>query len=379
MKATNKQLALTQQQFQDFYQQNLREIYTQLEPVRRKKIHSAIIRAIIVGAIVLFVWWLCYIGFISAKAYKSESFIKFFGAFLFVGAYLIYEPFESYRTTTKRRVMKIILSFWGNFTYFHEKDIIGEPVVKKAELFARFNNTHTDDAFSGHYKDVSLDVSEHNLRIHGNKGDTHIFKGVFIMLDFPKKFKGKTVVINKGRLWNSMLDNPLLMIPLVMMLLAVAAPFYFLRTDYRSSGFSFSDLLPMFIPMFIAVAGVLLIYWLWNRKNPRRATQKVALEGLSFMRRWKILTDNQVEARYILTPVFMEQMLEIKHLFHGKAIDFSFFDNKLLIAVHTRKNLFETTSLFVPALSYHKVREVISQLHSIFSVIDVVINTKKNN
>ena len=74
----------------------------------------------------------------------------------------------------------------------------------------------------------------------------------------------------------------------------------------------------------------------------------------------------------------MEKMLAIKRLFHGKSIDFSFFDNKLLIAVHTRKNLFETTSLFVPALSYHKVREVISQLNSIFSVIDV-INENKNN
>ena len=129
--------------------------------------------------------------------------------------------------------------------------------------------------------------------------------------------------------------------------------------------------------MFIAAIILGVTYWVWRRKNPRRATQKVALEGLSFMRRWKILTDNQVEARYILTPVFMEKMLEIKHLFHGKAIDFSFFDKKLLIAVHTRKNLFETTSLFVPALSYHKVREVISQLDSIFSVIDVITDQQK--
>jgi hypothetical protein len=122
------------------------------------------------------------------------------------------------------------------------------------------------------------------------------------------------------------------------------------------------------------IATVILgvVYWAWRRKNPRRATQKVVLEGWPFMRQWQIYTDNQVEARYILTPVFMEKIEAVKHLFHGNAIDFSFFDNKLLIAVHTRKNLFETTSLFVPALSYHRVREVITQLHSIFSVIDVV-------
>ena len=69
----------------------------------------------------------------------------------------------------------------------------------------------------------------------------------------------------------------------------------------------------------------------------------------------------------------MEKMLEIKRLFYGKNIDFSFFDNKLLIAVHTRNDMFETTSLLTSALSYYKVREVVSQMHAIFAVIDVVL------
>ena len=116
-----------------------------------------------------------------------------------------------------------------------------------------------------------------------------------------------------------------------------------------------------------------VIYRIYRHFHPKKATQKVALEGLPFMRRWTVLTDNQVEARYVLTPVFMEKMLEIKRLFHGKQIDFSFFGSTLLIAVHTRKNMFETTSLFLPALSYHKVREVVGQLQSIFDVIDVVL------
>ncbi|MBR1904279.1 MAG: DUF3137 domain-containing protein [Alphaproteobacteria bacterium] len=379
MKEINQQLAVTQQKFSDFYQQNLREIYTQLEPVRHEKIHSVIIRTIIVSAIVLFVWWLCYIDFISSEVYKSEGFMKFCGLFLFGAAYLIYEPFESYRTTTKNRVMKIILSFWGKFTYSHEKDIIGDPVLKKSEIFTYFNQTEVDDAFWGHYNGVEIDVSEHDVMIHGNKGNTHIFKGALIMLDFPKKFKGQTVVLNKWRLLNMIWNNPLLIVPLAVMIGILYMPLLFMYDSRRGLWeFDWGMFLPFFIPLMGMIAIFAFLYWAWRRKNPRRATQKVALEGLPFMRRWQILTDDQVEARYILTPVFMEKMLAIKRLFHGKAIDFSFFDNKLLIAVHTRKNLFETTSLFVPALSYHKVREVISQLNSIFSVIDV-INENKNN
>lgn len=379
MKEINQQLAVTQQKFSDFYQQNLREIYTQLEPVRREKIHSVIIRTLVSGAIIFFIWWLCYIDFISSEVYKSEGFMKFCGLFLFGAAYLIYEPFESYRTTTKNRVMKIILSFWGKFTYSHEKDIIGDPVLKKSEIFTYFNQTEVDDAFWGHYNGVEIDVSEHDVMIHGDKGNTHIFKGALIMLDFPKKFKGQTVVLNKWRLLNMIWNNPLLIVPLAVMIGILYMPLLFMYDSRRGLWeFDWGMFLPFFIPLMGMIAIFAFLYWAWRRKNPRRATQKVALEGLPFMRRWQILTDDQVEARYILTPVFMEKMLAIKHLFHGKAIDFSFFDNKLLIAVHTRKNLFETTSLFVPALSYHKVREVISQLNSIFSVIDV-INENKNN
>ena len=98
------------------------------------------------------------------------------------------------------------------------------------------------------------------------------------------------------------------------------------------------------------------------------------LEGLSFMRRWRVLTDNQIEARYLLTPVFMEKMLKIKRFFHGKYIDFSFFDNKLLIAVHTRKDMFETTSLFTSALDYRRMYDVVGQLQSIFTVIDLILD-----
>ena len=128
--------------------------------------------------------------------------------------------------------------------------------------------------------------------------------------------------------------------------------------------------LPVCFPLFI----VGIAYKIYRHFHPKKATTKVVLEGLSFMHNWRILTDNQIEARYILTPLFMEKMLEIKRLFRGKHIDFSFFDNKLLIAVHTRKNMFETTSLFVPALSYHKVRDVVSQLHSIFAIIEVILS-----
>jgi len=85
-----------------------------------------------------------------------------------------------------------------------------------------------------------------------------------------------------------------------------------------------------------------------------------------------VYADDQVGARYVLTPALMERMLAVKKLFHGNRIDFSFWGKNLLIAVHTRKDMFETTSLFKSALDYRKVQEVICQMYSVFSVIDVL-------
>ena len=372
MRNVDLKLAQTHQRFQQFYKQNLRQIYQALEPVRQEKIKSFIRRLVIFSLIFGGLYLLCATGIIDEKTYKSKGFLKCWLTGFALGLYVIYQPFIDYRTITKNRVMNIILSFWGRFTYRHEKDIIGESVIKDSEIFRYFNKSQIDDAFTGWYNGVSLDVSEHNLRIKGDKGDTHIFKGALIMLDFPKKFEGKTVVLNKGRWINLPFNNPLLALPLLAIVAALFIPLFFMYKDGLRS-FHMHDMLFVMAPI-MGVALVLAFMIIFVKiRYPRQATQKVALEGLPFMQRWKVWTDDQIEARYLLTPLFMEKMLEVKRLFKGNNIDFSFFNNKLLIAVHTRKNLFETTSLLTPALSYHKVREVIGQLHAIFSVIDILI------
>jgi hypothetical protein len=76
----------------------------------------------------------------------------------------------------------------------------------------------------------------------------------------------------------------------------------------------------------------------------------------------------------------MERILEVKRRFKGKSIEFSFFDNKLFIAISTNKDMFETTSLFNSALRYDRIQNVVYQFYSIFSIIDLlkIKGTKEN-
>lgn len=367
----NPELAATQQRFMAFYKEKLQSVYEELEEDRQAALFS--LACSVIGTFLVFggIVALFYFDILSPKVLDSQWFAILIAILLLICCGFICYPFNYYNSTTKSRAMKKILSFWGNYKYYNGKDIIGDAVVKKSELFSYFNDSSSDDAFWGYHKEVELDVSEHDLRIKGRKGDTIIFRGALIRLDFPKKFKGKTVVLNKGRNWNFILNNPIFA-----MLLAVAlAPFGVYWYHFYTSNLDPTPWMIMTLAPMVIVFGIYgLIYMFYRRKNPLKATQKVVLEGLPFLKKWKVLTSSQVEARYLLTPVFMEKMMEIKRLFYGKHIDFSFFNNQLLIAVHTSKDLFETTSLFTPALSYRKMREVVSQLHSIFAVIDVLLD-----
>ena len=105
--------------------------------------------------------------------------------------------------------------------------------------------------------------------------------------------------------------------------------------------------------------------------------EEVKLEDAEFCEKYIVYSDNQVEARYVLTTAFMERILKVKKLFHGKKIEFSFFDNQLLILVQTSKDMFETTSLFTTTARYGKMREVVNQFYSIFSIIDLLKLNKK--
>ena len=360
----NRELAQTHVEFKDFYNKNLRTIYEELEPVRKKYLRSFCRRFFFYAVGILFFVFLCVTGVIDKELLTSKGFMKF--TFVIYGGWFVYVfmPFSDYRSDTKDRVMEIILSFWEKAQYKSLISFINRNNIVSSELFPEYNKEDTDDSFTATHNNIKISVAEQVIKISGNRNETNIFKGALILLEFNKKFKGKTVVKSKFRFLDTIWNNPLIILTLCIPF--GFAAFLVFRCDYQMA----------LIFSMIMLGGYTIafgIIYLFNfRKKTKKATKCVLLEGLNFMKRWNVYTDDQIGARIVLTPVLMENMLKVRKLFHGRHIDFSFFNNKLLIAVHTRKNLFETTSLFTPALNYGKVREVVNQLYSIFSVIDVL-------
>jgi hypothetical protein len=95
-------------------------------------------------------------------------------------------------------VMGKIISFFGDMEY--GKNRITDKDIEESELIGYYTNSDIDDSFFGKYNDVAIKVSEQKLiRKSGKNSVVTVFKGIFVVLDFDKKFSGKTLVINKFR------------------------------------------------------------------------------------------------------------------------------------------------------------------------------------
>ncbi len=73
----------------------------------------------------------------------------------------------------------------------------------------------------------------------------------------------------------------------------------------------------------------------------KSSLKKIVLENQSFNKRWQTLCKNEIEARYILTPNFMEKMADISAIFSGY---FLFQHNKIIFLGHFKGreyNLFD--------------------------------------
>lgn len=73
---------------------------------------------------------------------------------------------------------------------------------------------------------------------------------------------------------------------------------------------------------------------------PGSGYSRVKMESIHFNSELKVYAENDHEAFYILTPHFMEKLLELDRKYYDK-ISFSFLNNKLYIAVDNRVDNFD--------------------------------------
>lgn len=231
----------------------------------------------------------------------------------FISAMLIRWPYKQYYKTVKQDVMDLFIRFFPDFKYTQGSGLNAQEMAQ-SKIFPVYDNAHADDCFAGRHENVGIRICEQILTrtIQTKKGSHNVtvFQGIAVELAMNKNFKGHTVVIKDRGIFLS-------------------------SAKYR-------DL------------------------------EKVKLEDIEFEKAFDVYSTDQIEARYLLTPAFMERVKRLQQLFGGRQISVSFRAQKIMIVVDTRENMFEPCAFFKTNLNMQRLDKVFDEFWTIFSIIHIL-------
>lgn len=187
---------------------------------------------------------------------------------------------RQYIEDIKTQIFPIIFSFFGEtFKYVQpRKNPVHIDQIKKLGVFENIHSHQVGDYVSGTYKGVELRLTELQLWKKVEKSRTQIFKGLLVVLKFGKAFRGTTIVkSDQGRLGNLVARN-------------------------------------------------------------NTGLVRVRLEDPLFEQRFEVFGSDQIEARVILTPGFMERIKEIERRHQG--VQFSFIKKEVAIFLSSNQDFF---------------------------------------
>ena len=93
--------------------------------------------------------------------------------------------------------------------------------------------------------------------------------------------------------------------------------------------------------------------------------------GNCFCEKYIVYSDNQVEARYVLTTAFIERFKNMKTAFKAKFIRAAFKDGKITIAIDAGRDLFQMASLDKDTDS-NTFTELFDEILSVLELISVL-------
>ena len=107
--------------------------------------------------------------------------------------------------------------------------------------------------------------------------------------------------------------------------------------------------------------------------------EKVNVEYNKFNKKYNVWVEKtqmeaggQIEARYLLTTVFLDRFMQISTSFDIDEVQCSIFDDSMLILLSTNKDLFEMNHLFGRIDDIHQYDHLFDEFASVLSFIDVL-------
>jgi hypothetical protein len=256
------------------------------------------------------VFWLCYSHF-------SFGLLTFMvtGVTGFLSLFTSLSKLWSLQRSVKSFMLREVCAFFG-FEYQPIPPLSAIEEFQKSGLLPEYNKAKAEDRFHGVCNGVEFEFFECFLSVESRSDEDsrleEVYHGVLFRLEFPKSFSGRTLVLkDEGRIGN----------------------------------------------------------FLKGRKMP---LERIELEDPRFEKKFEVWGSDPIEARYLLTPTFMERLVELAKGFGSTRLECSFMESKLIISVHVSKNQFEAGGVFEDVKSNKRVETLIAEISRLFDIVETL-------
>lgn len=180
-----------------------------------------------------------------------------------------------------------------------ESEIIPYNELIESGLFSDFTYSKNDDEFRGVYKGVQSAVSERECFFQTPMTEPSIvFKGLIIKFKSNKRIAQRTIIASKRK-----------------------SPIKFL------------------------LAFIVTVLCLSFRLGIENILNSVVAGVVVASVLYFTTSEDEVEARYLLTPTFIEKFSKLKKVMKADTVKCSFYNNSIMIAVRSEKDFFELGNL----------------------------------
>ncbi|HZF71014.1 DUF3137 domain-containing protein [Sulfuricurvum sp.] len=301
----------------DFY---YKELYPYLEELEKKRIH-----------ILSQLKWYGGIGtvfFLIVALWMGKSFGLFHPLMIAVAVGFVLIASITYRTMTqgyakdfKNHIITPLIGAIDSHLLYNPDFIISQYLFERSNLFQHSIDRYTgNDYVKGSIDGVPIEFSDIHAeyQTRDSKGRTQwhtLFRGLFLVAEFNKNFKSKTVIL----------------------------------PDLAEKTF-----------------GNLIGGWLQSINISRGKV--IQLDDPIFEKKFVVYGDDPIEARYILSHSMMMRIVEFQKKI-SYPLFISFVQNHIHIAIGTGKNLFEPT-VFKSLLDYKQAMEYVHTLRNTIGIIE---------
>lgn len=304
----------TLSQLQDFFYD---EVYPSLGFLEKKRVK--IFSELKTWAIGIFLGTL-FLAFLTKDMLLNSS-IDFAGVF-FAAPIALFGIIYKIKTKDfvldyKDQLIEQIVSFVDAGLSYSKSSSISEYEYKTSALFPQsYDRYKGDDFVSGKVDGVSIKFSEvHTQKKKKSKNSTYwvdIFQGLLFIADFHKHFKSKTVVLPDRSE-------------------ALMGSFSHFFQSFSSRG------------------------------------ELIKMDDPNFEKEFVVYGDDQIEARYILSPSLMENIMEYKNRVQ-KPLYFSFVGSKIYVAIDFSAELFEP-KIYKKVTSFEEIKVYFQTLSMVIDIV----------